>query len=267
MVMSTPDNAPPGGKCTIAIMIDSASWRWASFGTEAFHWSRRDGALLAFGRGPREAASDRGRRAAEVLEALTPEVRAVRWCRQVHGVLAASLSDEPGEPQRGAAEVGRCDGLITAEDGLAVGVWTADCVPVLLAGGGVAAAVHSGWRGTAAGVVPRVVRRIAVEHGVSPDQLHAAIGPAVGRCHYQVGAEVVSALDDLGVDRRLWLEDDRVGLRPLIAAELEAVGVPRPRIETVGPCTACDERYASYRRDGEAAGRQLSFVVRLTDGP
>ncbi len=229
-------------------------------GGEALALSR-GGAVLAFGIGPRFSGTPREEHALRLAEAVAPGVRAVRWCQQVHGTVVASLSASREHPVDGPAAVGRCDGLVTDEPGLALGVWTADCVPVLVAGGGVVAALHSGWRGTAAGIVPRAVRRLLVEYGVAADRLHVALGPAIGGCCYEVGAEVVAALRGRGVPEAVWREEWRVDLRALLRAELLALGVPPGRVELVGGCTACSEALASYRRDGPRAGRQLSFAV------
>ena len=234
-------------------------------GGEAVTILERGGAVLAFGAGPRFGGAARAERARRVAAAAGAGVHAVRWCDQVHGTLVATLSEEPGRALEGAAAVGRCDGLMTAEPGLAVGVWTADCVPVLLAGGGVVAALHSGWRGTAAGIVPRAVRRLLVEYGVAPGDLHAALGPAIGGCCYEVGGEVIEALGRRGVGESVWRRGSRVDLRALLAAELAALGVPSGRIERVGGCTACSGTLASYRRDGAASGRQLSLAVLPAD--
>ncbi len=232
-------------------------------GGEGVLTAEREGVVMALGVGPRfhDPGHDTEARAIRLARGLGAGITAVRWCRQVHGRLLASLSAEPGEPFAGAAEVGRCDGLLTAERGVGLAVWTADCVPVLLSGGGVVAAVHSGWRGTAAGVVPAAVRRIQVEYGVPPQQLSAVLGPAVGGCCYRVGGEVVEALRARGVAEATWRSGHGVDLRALLAAELVLLGLDRARVEQVGPCTACDPRFASYRRDGERAGRQLSLVA------
>lgn len=216
---------------------------------------------MAFGLGPRLETRPRGLRARALVESGAWGIRALRWCDQVHGTLVASLSSAPGHPLDGAACAGRCDGLMTEERGLALAVWTADCVPVLMAGGGVVAAVHSGWRGTAAGIVPRVVRRIEVEYGVPPAALSVGLGPAIGGCCYEVGEEVVAALDRRGVPRDVWFFQGRVDLRALLCAELASAGIPAGRIERIGGCTACSPDLASYRRDGATSGRQLSLVV------
>ena len=81
-------------------------------------------------------------------------------------------------------------------------MYVADCIPVLMADArtGAFAAVHAGWRGTLAGVVPAAVRRLVDELGVRPGDLRVALGPAIGVCCFEVGAEVVAAFETLVPD-------------------------------------------------------------------
>ena len=159
--------------------------------------------------------------------------------------------------------VGDGDGLVTDRPGHGALVWTADCVPVLIAGADVVAAVHSGWRGSAADVVGAAVGVLEKTFGAAPRTLHAALGPSVcGRC-YRVGPEVPAAHGAFGLDEDRWRDGDHgdhVDLRGFLSARLEALGVPAEQIETVGGCTVESADLASYRRDGEAAGRQWAMV-------
>jgi hypothetical protein len=177
--------------------------------------------------------------------------------RQVHGVrvLAAPAPDERPE----------ADGLVVGAPGRLVGVVTADCVPVLLVDRrrAVAAAVHAGWRGTAAGVLEAAVARVAGLHGTAPADLEAAIGPAVGGCCYEVGPEVGDAFCARTGDltRAAWRQGaarSHLDLRLAVALLLRAAGVTA--VTTLGPCTVCGPGYNSFRRDGAGTGRQLSFV-------
>ena len=227
--------------------------------------SRASGEVrLCFGLGPAVGGKTAEERAQDLLEALRPGLRALRWGRQVHGRVVASLASEPARPLVGAACVGRCDALITAESGLGLLVWTADCVPVLMSGGGVVAVVHAGWRGAAADIVGAVVDRFRTEYGVAPDRLQVALGPAISGPAYPVGDEVIEALGRLGIAEARWRDGSHVDLRSLLAARLEALGVAHGQIESVGPCTASSPGLASYRRDGAAAGRQWSLVYRAS---
>ncbi len=135
---------------------------------------------------------------------------------------------------------------------------TADCVPVLLAGEGRIAAAHAGWRGIAAGIVGAVVDRLAV----APARLHAWIGPSIGRCCYEVGDDVAARVAEAS-DPAVVLLGSRyrphLDLGAAVESQLKAAGVAR--VSAVRHCTRCDpERLWSYRREGPAAGRNVSFV-------
>jgi hypothetical protein len=181
----------------------------------------------------------------------------LRLPRQVHGTRVVTVEAGTATPE--------ADGVVTAASGLLVGVVTADCVPVLLVARErrMVAAVHAGWRGAAAGVLETAVERLRSEFGIAPAGLEAAIGPAVGACCYEVGPEVRKAFDARTGDltAAAWHESSgrlRVDLRAAARLLLAAVGVPAVTI--LGPCTVCGSGYASYRRDGPGAGRQLSFA-------
>ena len=143
-------------------------------------------------------------------------------------------------------------------------VVTADCVPVLLVDPArrVAAAVHAGWRGTAAGVLEAALGHLEAAYGTGPQDLHAAVGPAIGGCCFEIGPEVIDALRARTgeLTAAAWLPRPgrwHVDLRQAVRLLLAAAGV---QATMLGPCTACDGRFHSYRRDGAGAGRQLSFV-------
>jgi YfiH family protein len=177
--------------------------------------------------------------------------------RQVHG--ARVVVAEP------AAEPPEADGILTRERGLALGVVTADCVPVLMLArsAGVVAAVHAGWRGAAAGVLESALRRLRETSDIAPADVEVALGPSIGPCCYRVGAEVQAAFTArtgtttaaawTPAGERLVLD-----LRAAARLLLEASGVRS--VTAVGPCTCCTPTLASYRRDGAGAGRQLSFI-------
>lgn len=183
------------------------------------------------------------------------DLASLRRVHQVHG--AAVL------PGAALAPDAQADALWTSrEESLVVGVSTADCVPLLLADrrGRVAAAVHSGWRGTVADIAGATVRVLVAEGGLAPDELVAAIGPCIEVDAFEVGEEVAAHFDSTLVarDRGPKPHIDLVGA---VRAQLEAAGVPADAIDRVGVCThAHPDRYFSYRRDGAGIGQMLSFV-------
>jgi len=188
------------------------------------------------------------RRLAERLD-VGPERVAMGW--QVHGAELQEWSGPPAsrfsDPD---ADLRKVDGHITDEPDLALLVLVADCLPVALSGGGRVAMLHCGWRGLAAGIVQRAVARFQ-----SPPA--AAIGPGIGPCCYEVGAEVLKAFEDLdGV-----AEDRMLDLRAVAERKLEAVGVDS--VEHLDLCTSCrPDLFFSHRRDGPETGRQAGVVVR-----
>jgi YfiH family protein len=214
------------------------------------------GAALLFGIGPRHGARSREQRGGALLDALDASLRSIRWCSQVHGTDLITISTNH---RSGAASVGPGDGLVTSEAGVGLVVWTADCVPVILVSPQEVAAVHAGWRGAAAGIVPKAVGAL-LKDGVEPARIHAYLGPAVSGPRYPVGNEVVEALKSHGVNNDLWLSGRNVDLRGFITGQLERLSVVS--VTTVGGCTASDPRFASHRRDGEHAGRQWSLIYR-----
>lgn len=172
--------------------------------------------------------------------------------RQVHGdrVLWVRAGTEPTKEE--------ADALATDEERL-VAVRTADCVPLLLADrrGGRVAAVHAGWRGTRARIAARAVESL-VDAGARPEDLVAAIGPCIGPCCYEVSADLAEDFASVfGADVRRGRQLDLVRVNRRI---LEEAGLAPARIEALDLCTFCDRRFHSFRREGEAAGRQFSFV-------
>ncbi|NCO57905.1 MAG: multicopper polyphenol oxidase [Nitrospirae bacterium CG18_big_fil_WC_8_21_14_2_50_70_55] len=179
---------------------------------------------------------------------------------QVHGDRVAVAEDGPA---------GEADGVIVLTPGRIAAVVTADCCPLLLIvpGARAAAAVHAGWRGTAAAIAAKAVARLCAVTGVVPAELHAALGPTIGPCCYEVGDEVVAALERLGEPGRASIQHrpgqrDHADLRRVNRALLIAAGMNPAQIHLVGGCTACATDFPchSFRRDRAAAGRQLSVV-------
>jgi YfiH family protein len=179
---------------------------------------------------------------------------------QVHGATVVRAPQETGR-------IAGVDGVFTDRAGVALGVMTADCVPILMIAPRerVAVAVHAGWRGTLAGIAAVALATIARELHVSPQSLQVALGPAIGQCCYEVDATIGAKLEQRwGRLDEAWQprgEKGQLDLRQTNRKILVASGVPAAAIEIVGPCTACQmTRYFSHRASGGRAGRQLSVV-------
>ena len=151
--------------------------------------------------------------------------------------------------------MGNGDALLENEAGSVVAVRTADCVPIILIDEKLhaVAAVHAGWRGTVARIAPAAVQAMRERFGTEPAGLHAAIGPCIGPCCYEVGAEVAA---QFGIEGRA-----RLDLPGANRKQLEEAGVTPERIYASKLCTMCrPEDFHSFRRDKEAAGRLYSFA-------
>jgi len=179
---------------------------------------------------------------------------------QVHGAAVVQAPWE-GRP--------RADAAVATGPGCLLGVQTADCLPVLLVDPErrFAAAAHAGWRGTVAGVAARVVEALAAR-GSRPEDLVAALGPAVGPCCYEVGEEVREAFRPSGATffRPGPKGRPHLDLRAANVRQLLDSGLRPEAVHHVADCTRCRaDLYHSYRRDGRAAGRMISFVGFCTD--
>jgi len=167
--------------------------------------------------------------------------------KQIHSA-SALAANQPGCAGEG-------DALLTNSPGILVSVRTADCYPILLADmkNRAVAAVHAGWRGTADEIVAKTIAKMRTQLGTSPADLIAAIGPGIGVCCYEVGAEVARLFGLEGAGR--------IDLAAANRCQLIDAGVEERHIELLGGCTFCDSaRFYSLRREKEQAGRMISYI-------
>ncbi|MFL6416714.1 MAG: peptidoglycan editing factor PgeF [Bryobacteraceae bacterium] len=179
--------------------------------------------------------------------------------RQVHSNI---VRDAHGLEDREAEG----DALVTDEIGRAVGVRTADCVPILLLDvtKRAVAAVHAGWRGTAAQILPAAIQTLGNEFGSEPKDIRAAIGPCIRPCCYEVGSEVADQFSEIYVTKGLGSAKWYMNLPAANRSQLLESGVLPGHIFDLGACTVCQAPdYFSYRREPENAGRMISSIQRL----
>jgi YfiH family protein len=193
--------------------------------------------------------------------------------RQVHGRAVHVAGDAPADGFPDA------DAVIATAPQTACAVQVADCVPILMAGrsevrgaggsgGSPVAAVHAGWRGTAAGIAGEAVAALA-GLGVDPSTLVAAIGPSIRACCYQVDArvrDVFAAGAGWPLAEASFAPDGpghwRLDVAAINRRRLEAAGVPADQIFDSELCTACDlARFYSYRVEGAGTGRLVAGIV------
>jgi purine-nucleoside/S-methyl-5'-thioadenosine phosphorylase / adenosine deaminase len=213
-------------------------------------------------------------------QALGVGVKEVVTLTQVHGreVIVIRRGEPPlsGRPE--------ADVLVSNAPDIAIAVRAADCVPVLLAdrASGAVAAVHAGWRGTAARAAVAAVDTLSREFGTRPADLIAAVGPSIGSCCYEVGTELVDAFAAAGHERYLidrWFisPPSQRGAHPLASRadgklrldlaganrdQLVLAGMRESNIHNSGLCTAMHlDVLTSYRVEKSNAGR-LAGVIR-----
>lgn len=164
--------------------------------------------------------------------------------------------------------VGGWDALVTDQPGVMVAVRTADCVPVLMHDPThrVVAAVHAGWRGAVAGIVPKTLSLLESRFGSRPDQVRISIGPSAGVCCYEVDEPV---LDGLAKGLSGWEKvvqhrnggNAHLDLKALIKTQVRNHGADPQRVTTVNLCTIChDDLFYSYRREGKVNGTMISAI-------
>jgi purine-nucleoside/S-methyl-5'-thioadenosine phosphorylase / adenosine deaminase len=223
-------------------------------------------ASLNCGPGSRDDAANVTENRARIAEILGAEPSCLITVFQKHSAEAVTV-DRPWK----SGKIPEADAIVSVKPGLAVGILTADCAPVLFCDGEarVIGAAHAGWRGALSGIVEATVEAMR-KLGAKPERITAAIGPTISQRAYEVGADFVERF--LAVDPEssaFFLTDEGSGephfdLAGYVGERLARAGVGA--IADLGLCTYCEEtRLFSYRRSqhhGEDDyGRQISAIL------
>ncbi len=185
---------------------------------------------------------------------------------QIHSARAVHVDAPWPEGNRPDA-----DGIVTATPGLAIGVLTADCAPVLFVDteARVIGAAHAGWRGALSGVLAATLEAM-IAIGARRSRVRAALGPAIGREAYEVGPELEAEFLAADGGHARFFRRPEAGARPrfdlqgFVMARLGSLGIAGS--ESVGLCTYTDEsrfysfRRATHRKEADY-GRQISAIV------
>jgi YfiH family protein len=223
-------------------------------------------ASLNCGPGSRDDTANVAENRARVAEILGVRPDRLLSLSQQHSAKAVTVK----KPWDGA-KTPEADAMVTSTPGLALGVLTADCAPVLFADGeaGVIGTAHAGWRGALSGIVEATVKAME-KLGAAPERITAVIGPAISQKAYEVGSEYLEQF--LAEERGsgpFFVTDEASGephfdLPGYVGERLASTGVGQ--IVDLGLCTYCEEtRLFSYRRSQhhgeEDYGRQISAIV------
>lgn len=177
---------------------------------------------------------------------------------QVHGN-TVHLVEGPGEWEG--------DGLLSATPGLLLRVSVADCYPILLHDPvkGVVGALHAGWRGVVAGILPRALELMKSHFASPPEAVRIAVGPGISGPHYQVGPEVVQQFEQAGLP--FYRSDpghpDKYLLNLEQAIHTQALqgGIALEHYWALGRCTYADPVFFSHRRDKGQTGRMWALIM------
>ncbi len=186
---------------------------------------------------------------------------------QVHGVDILAI-DAPNPDYAHFLKL-QCDGIITNQPGVMIGICVADCLPVLLLDPvkKVVAALHAGWKGTAAEISRKGVESLVSLFGSQPADILAAVGPGIGPCCYEVDEPVLDAFRKQGSGYERFARPKEKGKWELDLAaanvqQLRGAGIEEKHIESTELCVSCNqEQFFSYRRDGGDTGRQMGFIM------
>lgn len=176
--------------------------------------------------------------------------------KQEHGEAIYELAPDYDQRRRPTA-----DAIITDRSGWLVGVRVADCITVLLYDPThhAVAAVHSGWRGSAKNITGATIKALSERYDSRPAELWAFVSPAPNRHDYEVGLEVAQQFDakysSPRNESKAWFDNKLV-----VRDQLLAAGVPASHIEVDPRSTITDERFHSYRREGDASGRMVVAI-------
>ena len=181
--------------------------------------------------------------------------------RQIHSNRVHIIEDIPAQWNPGEG-----DALATRRENIALSVQVADCLPVLIADPekNAVAAVHSGWRGTLSGILPKTIREMERAFGSNPSALLIAIGPGIRVCCFEVGQEVADlfggqypgCLSLTGRNGKY-----RLDLTKVLDTQINLAGIDPSHCYDLAACTRCDsEQFYSYRAYGSAAGRMMATI-------
>ncbi len=182
------------------------------------------------------------------------KVKDIIYLKQIHStkIFDMDLREEEG------------DGLYTFKENIAIGVFTADCVPIILYSEryNFIAAIHSGWKGTLNNIFKKAIDEFKTLGGNIED-MKVLIGPHNKSCCYEIGEEVKEQFqNNIMFNKKHIFKDRNLDMKQCIIIEALKEAIKKENIVSLDLCTFCnkDIRFHSYRRDGEKSGRMISFI-------
>ena len=181
----------------------------------------------------------------------------LRYCRQVHGTDVVNITDLSPAPMPPP----EADALVTDRREVALGIFTADCIPIFIVDVVTPAIgiAHAGWRGTLARIAVNTLAKMKTLFGTAATNCQIHLGPAIQKCCYTVSAELLTEFTDHFGDTVR--SGTNLSLQSANVKQLVEIGVPTPAISVSPFCTACrTDLFYSHRAENGQTGRMLSFI-------
>ena len=179
----------------------------------------------------------------------------LRYCRQIHSASVVEVDKEAQPPE--------ADALITADSDVALGIFTADCIPIFVLDIGTPAIgiVHAGWRGTFARIAVNTIGQMGTRFGTLAKNCQIHLGPSIQKCCYAVSPELLTQFTERFGSTVA--NGTNLSLQTANVNQLIEIGVPRTSISISPLCTACrTDLFYSHRAENGQTGRMLSFIRR-----
>lgn len=190
------------------------------------------------------------------------EVNEVIYLHQVHSddVFVFNNDDDEFREKEG-------DAIVTNEENVIIGAFTADCVPVILVDEvkGVIAAIHSGWKGTFNSITKKTIEKMIKEYFVNVEDVKVYIGPHIRKCCYEVSEELKEKfLDKTKIDENELFNGRNLSMERCILEDLRMMNIKEDNIYSINLCTYCekDMELFSYRKSIGTYGRLFTFVYK-----
>ena len=182
----------------------------------------------------------------------------LHYCRQIHGTCVIDV-DNTGKAS--VEDPPEADALVSARRGVALGIFTADCVPIFIHDIATPAIgiAHAGWRGTFAGVAVNTLAQMKARFGTVPTNCRIHLGPSIQKCCYTVSTELLTQFAErFGSTVR---NGANLDLQAANVHQLSEAGLPAASISISAFCTACrTDLFYSHRAENGQTGRMLSYI-------
>ncbi|NHZ84942.1 MAG: peptidoglycan editing factor PgeF [Planctomycetia bacterium] len=157
------------------------------------------------------------------------------------------------------------DGIITNNKDLILSIQVADCIPIYLyhRQNNIIGLVHAGWRGVNSGLIEKSITKM-MELDSESINIKVLLGPSIRQCCFEIGREV-GILFDNKLQKTIEGDKTQLDLQGVVIDRLINMDIQNKNIIDINECTCCSDKYHSYRRDGDKAGRMIAMIGWRTD--